>query len=338
MSRPFSNTSPMLRGPWEPWPMEGEVRDCAVVGEIPRDLAGALYRNGPNPQFAPTGGYHFFLGDGMIHAFHFEDGHCRYRNHFVRTPRFEAEREAGMPLFGNFFEGEVPDARAAGIRNGPANTNVVWHAGRLLALVEGGLPPVELDPETLETRGVFDFEGKLRRPVDPGFAKLLGIDPANGTDGVFTAHPKLDPESGEMLAFGYFAVNGHTEGRHIVGEVAQYPRLPLPREDGGIEANASLVRWTLDLDAGTVKQQALDDRVIEFPRFDERRTGLDYRYGFAGSGALGAIHGLNQLVRYDLCTGPRTRPARRRRRTGLRASQRRSTGRAGLSARAGVAR
>jgi carotenoid cleavage dioxygenase len=268
-------------------------------------------------------------------------------------------------------------------------------------LVEGGLPPVELDPETLETRGVFDFEGKLRRPVDRGFAKLLGIDPADGTDGVFTAHPKLDPESGEMLAFGYSAVppfltyivigadgklrrhdpidvpfasmmhdfittrehvlfpifpatlrpermargesvlgwepdlgtrigvmprnggnadvqwfetdpcyvfhpvNGHSEGRRIVCEMAQYPRLPLslPGEAPGIVANASLVRWTLDLDAGTVKQEPQDDRVIEFPRFDERRTGLDYRYGFAGSGALGAIHGFNQLVRYDLQTG-----------------------------------
>ncbi len=404
MSKPFAKTNPMLSGPWEPWPMEGEIGDCAVAGEIPRDLAGALYRNGPNPQFAPTGSYHFFFGDGMIHAFDFEDGHCRYRNGFVRTPRFEAERAAGMPLFGNFFEGEAPDARAAGVPNGPANTNIVWHAGRLLALVEGGLPPVELDPDTLETRGVFDFGGKLRRPVSPGFAKLLGIDPAKGADGIFTAHPKLDPESCEMLAFGYSAVppflmyivigadgklrrhdpidtpypsmvhdfittrehvlfpifpatlrpermargesvlgwepdlgtrigvmprsggnadvqwfetdpcyvfhplNGHTEGRRIIAEVAQYPRLPLPLPGEGpdLVSNASLVRWTLDLDAGTVKQEPLDDRVVEFPRFDERRTGLDYRYGFVGSGAQGAIHGFNQLVRYDLHTGATT--------------------------------
>ena len=387
MSKPMPTANPMLSGPWAPWPMEGEVRDCAVVGEIPRDLAGTLYRNGPNPQLAPKGGYHFFLGDGMIHSFRFEDGRCDYRNRWVRTPRFLAERAAGEPLFGNLFEGELPDARADGIPGGPANTNVVWHAGRLLALVEGGLPPVELDPDTLATRGVFDFAGKLRRP--------------DGGDGIFTAHPKLDPESGEMLAFGYSVlqpwltyivvgadgtlrrqdpidvpfpsmvhdfittrehvifpifpatlraermargesvlgwepdlgtrigvmprngtsadlqwfetdpcyvfhpVNAHTEGRRVVCEVAQYPRLPLalPGEDGVTVASASLVRWTLDLDAGTVKQEPLDDRIIEFPRFDERRTGLDYRYGFAGSGAQDAVHGFNRLVRYDLRTG-----------------------------------
>ena len=105
MSRPFPTDSPMLRGPWAPWPMEGEIRDCAVVGEIPRDLNGTLYRNGPNPQFAPPGSYHFFLGDGMVHAFSFEDGRCHYRNRWVRTPRFEAERAAGEPLFGNLFDG-----------------------------------------------------------------------------------------------------------------------------------------------------------------------------------------------------------------------------------------
>jgi carotenoid cleavage dioxygenase len=382
--------------------MEGEIRDCAVVGEIPRDLAGTLYRNGPNPQFAPRGSYHFFTGDGMIHAFRFEDGRCHYRNRWVRTPRFAAERAAGEPLFGNLFAGEPSDPRANGVAGGPANTNVVWHAGRLLALVEGGLPPVELDPVTLETRRVWDFEGRLRRPIDPNLARLMGVEAPDGTtEGSFTAHPKLDPESGEMLAFGYSAVepylmyyvvsadgklvrcesidvpypsmvhdfittrehvifpifpatlrperiargesvlgwepdlgtrvgvmprggssrdvvwlqtdpcyvfhplNAHGEGRRIVAELAQYPRLPLalPGEDTPFEIGATLVRWTLDLDGGTLKQEALDDRTIEFPRLDERRAGLAYRYGFAGCGSRGAVHGFDRIVRYDLHTG-----------------------------------
>ncbi|HTY18961.1 MAG TPA: carotenoid oxygenase family protein [Myxococcota bacterium] len=402
MSRPFPTDDPTLSGPWQPWPMEGEVHDCAVRGEIPRDLRGTLYRNGPNPQFAPRASYHFFTGDGMIHAFRFEDGRCHYRNRWVRTPRFVAERGAGEALFGNLFGGEPDDARAKGVAGGPANTNIVWHGGRLLALVEGGLPPVELDPVSLDTRRVFDFDGRLRRPIDPGLAKLLGLEAPDGTtQGTFTAHPKIDPESGEMLAFGYSAIapylmyyvvsadgkltrcepievpfpsmvhdfiatrdhvifpifpatlrpermargesvlgwepdlgtrvgvmprGGHSddvvwlqtdpcyvfhpmnargEGARIVAELAQYPRLPLalPGEERHFEIGARLVRWTLDLDGGTVKQEALDDRVIEFPRLDERRSGLTYRYGFAGSGSRGAVHGMNQIVRYDLDTG-----------------------------------
>ena len=66
MSDPISSDQKFLRGNFAPWPMEGDVRDLAVLGEIPRELHGAYYRNGPNPQFAPRGDYHWFDGDGMI--------------------------------------------------------------------------------------------------------------------------------------------------------------------------------------------------------------------------------------------------------------------------------
>ncbi len=402
MSRTFPTDDPTLTGAWEPWPMEGEVLDAPVLGEIPRDLHGTLYRNGPNPQFAPRDSYHFFFGDGMIHAFHLEDGRCHYRNRWVRTPKFVAEREAGEVLFGNFFAGEANDPRVLGIPNGPANTNIVWHGNRLLALVEGGLPPVELDPDTLETRGVFDYDGALRRPIAPELAKAMGIETADGkTPGIFTAHPKLDPETGEMLGFGYNAVppyliyyaisadgkkvrnveidtpfpsmihdfittpdhvifpvfpatlrpermargesvlgwepdlgthvgvmprdggkddvvwlrtdscyafhpvNAHSEGRRLTAELAQYPKLPIPTgpEDRNFEVGASLVRWSLDLDAGTIKQEALDDRNIEFPRLDERFAGLDYRYGYAGGEGHGAVDGFGSVLRYDMRDG-----------------------------------
>ena len=65
-----------------------------------------------------------------------------------------------------------------------ANTSVVWHAGRLLALKEAS-PPVEIEPHTLATLGNYDFAGKL-------------------TSEAFTAHPKIDPRTGEMVAYGYF--------------------------------------------------------------------------------------------------------------------------------------
>ena len=404
MSRPFP-THPMLTGYWEPWSMEGEIHDLPVAGEIPRNLNGTLYRNGPNPQFAPRGEYHFFGGDGMVHAFEIEDGRCHYRNRWVRTPKFEREREAGEALFAAFSGPDPSDPRAVGVPGGPSNTNIVWHGGKLLALVEGGLPPVELDPETLETIGVWNFEGALRQPIEPGVAVVLGIDAPDGTvDGPFTAHPKIDPETGEMLAFGYDAMppfltyrvvdasgklvrnqeisvpfpsmvhdfittpehvifpifpatlrveraaagesvlawepdlgthvgvmprdganedvvwfqtdpcyvfhpmNAHSDGDRIIAEMAQYERLPIGGADSGVESvPARLVRWTLDLASGTLKQEPLDDRMLEFPRLDERRAGLSYRYGYAaGAGRVESglpLLGTNAVLRYDVASG-----------------------------------
>jgi carotenoid cleavage dioxygenase len=85
MSKPIPKTD-FLSGNFAPWPIEGECHDLAVAGEIPRELRGAYYRNGPNPQYAPRGDYHWFDGDGMIHGFFLEDGRCIYRNHWVRHP------------------------------------------------------------------------------------------------------------------------------------------------------------------------------------------------------------------------------------------------------------
>ena len=197
MSRPMPVTT-YLEGNFAPWPMEGEIRDLAVEGEIPRELSGAYYRNGPNPQFAPRGRYHWFDGDGMIHGFFFENGRCDYRNRWVRTQRFEAERAAGEALFGGLGDMTAGDPRAVGLSGNAANTNIVWHAGRLLALWEAGLPH-ELDPRTLSTRGPWDFDGALVRRIDPALAgNADGVVP-----GIMTAHPKLDPDTGEMLFFGY---------------------------------------------------------------------------------------------------------------------------------------
>jgi carotenoid cleavage dioxygenase len=183
MSRPFQD-DPFLRGNYAPWPVEGEIHDAVVEGELPAGLAGTLWRNGPNPQFAPRGRYHWFDGDGMVHAFRFRDGRVSYRNRWVRTARFQLERAAGESLFGGLADMGASDPRLLQSPTSPnaANTNIVWHAGRLLALWEGG-PAHALDPRTLETEGPYDFAGKLA--------------------GAMTAHPKLDPETGEMLFFGY---------------------------------------------------------------------------------------------------------------------------------------
>ena len=181
MSRMFPD-DPFLRGNYVPWPMEGEIHNLVVEGEMPRDLDGTLFRNGPNPQFAPRGRYHWFDGDGMIHAFTIRDGKAHYRNRWVRTQRFQMEREAGEALWGGLADWANSDPRVEGIFPNAANTNIIVHGGKLLALWEAG-PPHELDPRTLETRGVYDFDGKLQGPM--------------------TAHPKIDPDTGELLFFGY---------------------------------------------------------------------------------------------------------------------------------------
>jgi len=167
-----------------PIPMECDAPHLKVVGELPRELNGTLYRNGPNPQFEAPGA-HWFVGDGMLHAFHLENGRASYRNRWVRTPKWQAEHDAGRALFGGFGGRKLPDAPPTSCTDtGVANTSIIFHAGRLLALEEGHLP-TEIEPGTLNRRGYCDYDG--------------------GITGPFTAHPKIDPVTGEMVFFGYNA-------------------------------------------------------------------------------------------------------------------------------------
>lgn len=175
-----SRVNPFLAGNYAPVHDEADYQ-LAVSGEMPAGLRGALYRNGPNPQFAPRDEHHWFSGDGMIHGFFIEDGAVRYRNRYVKTPKWRAENAAGRALFGTFGNPLTSEPEVIGQDAGLANTNIVWHAGRLLALEEGHMP-TELDPASLETRGY-----------------------AEAYRGAVTAHPKIDPETGEMVWFAYSA-------------------------------------------------------------------------------------------------------------------------------------
>ncbi len=181
---------PFLSGNYAPWPMEGEVQHLAMTGKLPRELNGTLYRNGPNPQFPPRGRYHWFDGDGMIHAITLTGGKARYRNRWVRTARFNLERLHGEALFGGLNNLSGGDLRANGIFPNAANTNILCHAGKTLALWEAG-PPHEIDSRTLDTIGVYDFEGVL--------------------SGAMTAHPKLDPKSQALHFFGYSPFPPHLQ-------------------------------------------------------------------------------------------------------------------------------
>ena len=77
--KPFPD-NPFLQGYYEPITFEADAPDLVIEGEIPRELNGTFYRNGPNPQVPPKNDYHFFTGDGMIHAFTFDNGRVSHKN------------------------------------------------------------------------------------------------------------------------------------------------------------------------------------------------------------------------------------------------------------------
>ena len=99
-----STPNPFLQGNFAPWREEGELRNLPVAGEIPRELNGTYFRNGPNPAFAPLGRYHWFDGDGMVHAVTLEDGRAVYRNRYVLSRGLREEQEAGRALYRGLLE------------------------------------------------------------------------------------------------------------------------------------------------------------------------------------------------------------------------------------------
>jgi carotenoid cleavage dioxygenase-like enzyme len=186
MAKAFPTDNPFLRGYYAPVNTEADAAHLHIMGELPKELCGTLYRNGPNPQFATRGLHHWFQGDGMIHAFHLENGRASYKNRWVRTPKWEMEHAEGEGMAGTFGMPQTTDPRLFALQSTTANTNIVWHAGRLLALEEAHMP-FSIDPKSL-------------MPVNGGYETY-----GNAIKGPFTAHPKFDPETGEMIAFGYNA-------------------------------------------------------------------------------------------------------------------------------------
>lgn len=173
--------------------------DLPVIGELPRELTGRYLRNGPNPvgEVDPAT-HHWFAGAGMVHGVRLDEGRAAwYRNRWVRSPEVvEAlEEDAG--------DRDLASAN---------NTHVIGHAGRTWAIVESGPPPVELGYE-LDTVGVNAFFGTL-------------------ADGAFTAHPKVDPDTGDLHAMAYKwpDFEDHVQYVHVGrdGRVKQTVNVPVP--------------------------------------------------------------------------------------------------------------
>ncbi|XP_073135743.1 probable carotenoid cleavage dioxygenase 4, chloroplastic [Henckelia pumila] len=176
---------------------------CEVVeGSLPPSLDGAYIRNGPNPQFLPRGPYHLFDGDGMLHSIRISGGKATLCSRYVKTYKYRVEREKGFSVIPNVFSGfnglSASAARGAlavarvlaGQFNptegaGLANTSLSLISGNLYALGESDLPySVKIDSDgEIHTLGRHDFNRKL-------FMSM-------------TAHPKIDPETGETFAFRY---------------------------------------------------------------------------------------------------------------------------------------
>jgi len=181
--------NPYLEGFLAPVSAEVTATDLSVTGHIPDHLDGRYLRNGPNPAAeVDPATYHWFSGDGMVHGVALQGGQARwYRNRWVRSQSVCATLGEPAPARLN------PRAGMLGLG---ANTNVLTHAGRTLALVEGGVANYELTDE-LDTVGTCDFDGTLT--------------------GGYTAHPHRDPRTGELHAVSYSFARGRTVQYSVIG-------------------------------------------------------------------------------------------------------------------------
>ncbi|XP_010552741.1 PREDICTED: carotenoid 9,10(9',10')-cleavage dioxygenase 1 isoform X2 [Tarenaya hassleriana] len=176
------------------------VKDLPVTGHLPECLNGEFVRVGPNPKFDPVAGYHWFDGDGMIHGVRIKDGKATYVSRYVKTSRLKQEQFFGGAKFMKI--GDVKGLFGLLMVNmqqlrtklkilddsygiGTANTALIYHHGKLLALQEADKPYVVkvLEDGDLQTVGMMDYDKRLTHS--------------------FTAHPKVDPVTGEMFTFGY---------------------------------------------------------------------------------------------------------------------------------------
>ncbi len=179
-------TTPVFASMNRPSRLEGDILDLEVTGTVPTDINGTFFRVQPDHRFPPL--YEddiHFNGDGSVTAIRITEGHVDFKQRYVRTERYKAETAARKSLFGRYRNPWTDNESVKGVIRTASNTNVVFWRGVLLAMKEDG-PPFAMDPVTLETLGRYDFEGQILSPT-------------------FTAHPKVDPDTGEMVCFAYEA-------------------------------------------------------------------------------------------------------------------------------------
>lgn len=233
MGTTFDRSEQAFAGINYPSRAEAVVQDLVVEGQVPADLNGAYYRLGPDPAHPPT--YQGFLpimdGDGMMVMFGFRDGQVDFRSRYVQTQRYQLEHTANRSLYGPYRNPFFDDPSVRGTDRGEANTTTRMHAGILWALKEDSLG-ISIEPLTLRTLGVHDFDGHV-------------------TSKTMTAHPKLDPRTGEMIFYGA-AAKGET-----TPDIAFY----IADRDGKITAQ----EWFQAPYASMVHDFAVTEKWIIFP-------------------------------------------------------------------------
>jgi len=181
------------RGFNQPMRFEANVYDCEIIGKIPSDLSGAYVRVGPEfyfPQLLP-GPNQSVDGDGFINAYRIKHGRVDYKSRWVKTERWKNDRKAGRQLYGSYRNPytDDPSIRAETIAKPylrtVANTHIIHNGGKLFACKEDG-PAYQIDAKTLDTIGPYNFGGKYDSQT-------------------FSAHNKIDPLTGDMIAYGYEA-------------------------------------------------------------------------------------------------------------------------------------
>lgn len=271
------------------WKSVQEIGDAAgplpvVSGKIPTDFPRGMYiRNGPNPFFEPlkkkfllgSSRHHLFEGDGMLHGTWITENGAFYLNRFVETEGLALDKEAGKSSFWGGFNGD-PGGVAAGfifnlIRSGKvfkkvANTNVISHHGKVFALNEASCP-VEIKVPSMETVGEYNFNGQLNTSC--------------------TAHPKIDPKTGELIFFSYqvsapeVTVYVASPAGKIVHSVGLDIGRGTPMHDFGITENYTIV---LDESLTIDPRRLMEGKpLVEFEPEGVMRFGVLPRYGSSDS-------------------------------------------------------
>lgn len=193
--------SPFLLGAFAPVYWESTVPRLKIHGRLPAALDGLFTQIGPNPVRPPrhtdVGRYQWFRQDGMVSGIRLRGGQAEwFRNRWIRS----------TPVTRTLGESRTPGRRRFPIDT--VHTNVVAHGGLLLALVETGCTPVRLDSE-LATLAYDDLHGALPRGA--------------------SAHPRVDPRTGELHAVVYSPL--HTWAEYTVlspaGALRSRRRFPL---------------------------------------------------------------------------------------------------------------
>ena len=228
--------STFLENNFAPVHEEHDFVELEFDGKI--QLDGMYIRNGPNPGVHVGKNYHWFAGDGMLHAIYFKDNKAYYVNKFIKTSKYTIEKEIQTGISGSFGElsSAVPQQplkllfwllrniarpklfRALFDRNiSTGNTALAHYNQRLLALVESSLPTHIIAP-SLDTAGIYDFNTTYgtysRNTFLTKFSKFPIVGKAfqfvddllfDQTTIAYTAHPKIDYETKDIFSMSYSA-------------------------------------------------------------------------------------------------------------------------------------